>query len=104
MRLIDLLVKIANKEEVPKKIKYEGDIYTHTESGAYYCTKSFSELNDRIFAEYSSLNDEIEILDKIENNPEKIEEIEVCGIDPYDKLNEVIKAVNYLLEKSNKNE
>ena len=31
MKIIDLLNKIANGEEVPKKIKYKGSIYTYLE-------------------------------------------------------------------------
>ena len=34
IKIIDLLNKIANGEEVPKKIKYENDIYKHIDN---YC-------------------------------------------------------------------
>ena len=36
MKIIDLLVKIANGEEVPKKIKWEDTIYAYSESDKDY--------------------------------------------------------------------
>lgn len=74
MKVIDLLNKIANGEEVPKKIKYNNDIYMHIDNYCYYCDETNLILSDRIFAEYSRLNDEVEI---IEDKPfsEKVEKI-----------------------------
>ena len=62
MKIIDLLNKIANGEEVPKKIKYEKDTYIHIDNYCYYCEDTNLILSDRIFAEYSKLNDEVEII------------------------------------------
>ena len=64
MKVIDLLNKIANGEEVPKKIKYENDIYIHIDNYCYYCDETNLILSDRVFAEYSKLNDEIEIIEE----------------------------------------
>ena len=72
MKVIDLLNKIANGEEVPKKIKYEKDTYIHIDNYCYYCEDTNLILSDRIFAEYSKLNDEIEIIEE----PKKIEKLE----------------------------
>lgn len=137
MKVIDLLVKIANEEEVPQKIKYENDIYIHIDNYCYYCEDTNLILSDRIFAEYNRLNDYIEI---IEDKPKKIEKIQLENRDDskifqysmipnyekvdeviqicnenfgkhqeiiymlVDTLNEVINKLNYLLEKSDKDE
>ena len=110
IRVIDLLQRIANNEEVPNKIKYENDIFIHVDNYCYYCDESNLILSDRIFAEYSRLNDEIEI---IEEKPKKIEKLILeeddgdIGINGKylscqqtevlaNKINEII---DYLLEK-----
>ena len=64
MKVIDLLNKIANGEEVPKKIKYENDIYILTDNYCYYCDETNLILSDRLYAEQSRLNDEVEILEE----------------------------------------
>ena len=72
MKVIDLLNKIANGEEVPKKIKYEGDIYIHNDNYCYFCKETNEILSENIYAEFSRLNDEVEII-------EEPRDIEVCG-------------------------
>lgn len=72
MRVIDLLNKIANGEEVPKKIKYKNDIYILTDNYCYYCDETNLILSDRLYAEQSRLNDEVEILEEEKKIPEKI--------------------------------
>ena len=64
IKVIDLLNKIANGEEVPKKIKYENDIYILTDNYCYYCDETNLILSDRLYAEQSRLNDEVEILEE----------------------------------------
>jgi len=78
MKIIDLLNKIANGEEVPKKIKYENDIYVLTDNYCYYCDETNLILSDRIFAEYSRLNDEVEILEE-KKIPERLYNYISCG-------------------------
>ena len=127
MKIIDLLVKIANGEELPKKIMYNDRIYylEHEKVDLFtYNTKgSFEErqLSLIIDNEYLSLNDEVEILEK----PKKIEKLEsVRGSDLTDltdkdmvlrnnalielckilnnmnnKTNELIEEINNLKEK-----
>ena len=77
MKVIDLLAKIANGEEVPKKIKYNDDLYTHVDNYCYCCEETNEILSQNIYAEFSRLNDEIEI---IEEPKEELEEIELIGI------------------------
>ena len=62
MKIIDLLNKIANGEEVPKKIKYNDDLYTHVDNYCYFCEETNEILSQNIYAEFSRLNDEIEII------------------------------------------
>ena len=112
IKIIDLLNKIANGEEVPKKIKYEKDTYIHIDNYCYYCEDTNLILSDRIFAEYSKLNDEVEILEETK----KIEKIARCDsikmthfgelYKPTEneeilriKINELIDEINNLKEK-----
>ena len=74
IKVIDLLNMISKGEEVPKKIKYEKDTYIHIDNYCYYCEDTNLILSDRIFAEYSKLNDEVEILEETK----KIEKIARC--------------------------
>lgn len=119
MKIIDLLVKIANGEELPEKIMYNGRIY-YLEHGKVdlftYNTKgSFEErqLSLIIDNEYLSLNDEVAILEE----PKKIEKVSYqdnangsfwlehrkYNSEPIKilskKLNELIEEINKLKEK-----
>lgn len=106
MKVIDLLNKIANNEELPKKIKDGAFELTLDRDGKHYSGQTTTVLND-VFG-MNSLNDEIEI---IENKPKKIEKIPVTyqygysqeSINEYLRfsINEIIDKVN-LLEKSDK--
>lgn len=66
IRVIDLLNKIANGEEVPKKIKYNDDEYIHIGNYCYFCEETNEILSQNTYAEFSRLNDEVEILDEEE--------------------------------------
>lgn len=120
IRVIDLLNKIANNEEVPKKIKYEKNTYIHIDNYCYYCEDTNLILSDRIFAEYSKLNDEVEIikedkkikklpyysLEKIQKSKNKdewyenrLELLEKRINDYHNKINELIDEINKLKEK-----
>ena len=112
IKVIDLLNMISKGEEVPKKIKYEKDTYIHIDNYCYYCEDTNLILSDRIFAEYSKLNDEVEILEETK----KIEKIARCDsikmthygelYKPTEneeilriKINELIDEINNLKEK-----
>ena len=79
IKVIDLLVKIANREEVPKKIKWENIIYAYSEYDKDYLEYPFSneeykglfDMRDSILTQF--LNDEVEIIEE----PKKIEKITV---------------------------
>ena len=72
MKVIDLLNKIANGEEVPEKIKYKNAIFTIREDkDDYVCENGwFTDSYD-----YLELNDEVEIIEEPQEHkiPEKLE-------------------------------
>ena len=72
MKIIDLLNKIANGEEVPKKIKFDNKEYENEPCYMLYeATGDRSELQFKKF-----LNDEIEIIEEEEKKiPEKLENL-----------------------------
>lgn len=126
IKIIDLLNKIANGENLPKKIKYYNVIWKLKTEKDYFDNGDVDFLNEYFENQLTdSLNDEIEIL---EDNKEEIEELEITStsenefdkwyvnnkhianqgssdmafVDIVNKLNEVIRAVNKLKE-SDKN-
>jgi len=62
MKIIDLLNKIANGEEVPKKIKYDGTIYEYNERVDFYYWKE-SSLYREFATNGNCLDKEVEIID-----------------------------------------
>ena len=119
IKIIDLLNKIANDEEVPEKIKYKDNVYylgknivdLHTyQTEGSNTTRKLSLIIDN---EYLNLNDYVEIIEE----PKKIEKIKSNGDEFYsdyidtwisknktdayceflmNKINELIDAVNEL--------
>ena len=68
MKIIDLLNKIANGEEVPEKIKFDNKEYENEPCYMLYeATGDRSELQFKKF-----LNDEVEILEEEKKIPEKL--------------------------------
>lgn len=70
MKVIDLLNKIANGEEVPKKIKWENTIFVYSEYDKDYLEYPFSDeeyqglfcMKDSILTQF--LDDEVEIIEE----------------------------------------
>ena len=73
IKIIDLLNKIANNEEVPKKIKWQGQVYEYSCSNRFYYQNSWSMYRD-FYTEGNCLNDYVEIIEA----PKKIEKIARC--------------------------
>lgn len=108
IKIIDLLNKIANNEEVPKKIKWQGQIYEYSCSNRFYYQNSWSMYRD-FDTEGNCLNDEVEIIEE----PKKIEKLDYKYVNTYgnvsqhrkseepliDKINELIDEINNLKEK-----
>lgn len=63
MKVIDLLNKIANGEEVPLVLKYNNKIYEYTKEIDWYLRE---DLKSELFIDKSRLNDEVEIIDEKE--------------------------------------
>jgi hypothetical protein len=76
MKVINLLNKIANGEEVPKKIKYDGVEYTHIDNYCY-ADENSRLLSYEIYAEQHRLNDEIEIIEDTPKENKKIEKLDL---------------------------
>jgi len=108
MRIIDLLNKIANGEEAPEKIKYDGSIYKFDNlQDDYMPNDNYEGLLDELCT-FSALNDEVEIIEEdkkiekiiptslkdIDNLDEKIEIAHIDTISAIDKINEIIDYIN----------
>ena len=107
IKIIDLLNKIANNEEVPKKIKWLEQIYEYSDNDKFYYQNGYSMYRD-FYTEGNCLNEDVEIIEE----PKKIEKIEMCtgGIMGFDcvenittelknKINELIDEINNLKDK-----
>lgn len=104
IKIIDLLNKIANGEEVPKKIKINNVIYEYI--GYMYCTEkaNYQDIEDYLFGKwnFNILNEEAEILDE---EDKKIEQIYTLNNESDEftvlanKINELIDEINNLKEK-----
>ena len=79
MKIIDLLNKIANKEEVPKKIKW-GEFELEWEELGYHDYKFLGTGNHLLFQGFATsvLNDEVEI---IEEELKPLEDLNLTRID-----------------------
>lgn len=106
IKIIDLLNKIANGEEVPKKIKFMNSIWEYCKNGSTqdYINDYDKYLMELIPINKVGLNDEVEIIEE----PKKIEKCknyeDFLGIDDYiehlkNKIDELIDEINNLKEK-----
>ena len=107
MKVIDLLNKIANGEEVPKKVILDKKEFQYNKTYEQYLDKYEVNLLEHISDyNYSGLNDEVEIIEEdkeIEEIKDKLD-VSTCGIadgeektnELIDKINELVKAVNEL--------
>ena len=104
MKVIDLLNKIANGEEVPKKIKYHWKYeYKYDEDRNEYCY--MNNQNERFDDEWfiiAKLNDEVEIIEEVKDI-EKLDEwkfnkseSDIPHFELAQKINELIDIVKEL--------
>jgi hypothetical protein len=121
MRVIDLLVKIANEDEIPEKIKYENYIYWYDKDWKDYKNAQVEFRSYLINSKYHNtdfLNDEVEV---IEDKPEdkKIEKldyligyniqqfkdlreyVEITTNDLFGKTNKIVDKINEIIDKMN---
>ena len=77
MKIIDLLNKIANGEEVPKKIEYRNIKFIYDKDNRLYIVENYNEYNDLLMElsnhKGTDLNYEVEILEEEKKIPEKLE-------------------------------
>lgn len=103
MRVIDLLVKIANGEEVPEYIGYR-DISTHTYETMLVCKENIIYKLDQCVID---LNDEVGIIikDKTIEEVKEIEKIRTMDIKRgyinFSTGSEMIKRINELIDAVN---
>ena len=100
MKVIELLNKIANGEEVPKKFKYKGEIYiyrTYTFEDGDVMTGYGFEDGGWLNIWRDNLNDEVEIIEenkKIEKLDENNTNVLTNIIENRKKINEIIDFIN----------
>ena len=102
VKIIDILNRVAQEKNVPKKIKYYGVTYELQIERLDYVDDELNYLFDEVlkYGDYlfQHLNDEVEILD---NETNEIEEITYITSDEntmicIQKINELVKAINKL--------
>ena len=107
IKVIELLNKIANGEDLLKRIKIQDYVFELSKDYEHYYYNEDVEITHLINHNFSNLNEEVEIL---EDNTEEIEELKPVedGItyryewsEIPNKINELVKAVNKL-RKGNK--
>ena len=120
MKIIDLLNKIANGEEVPKKIKYRDWLYEfEKDCNDYFCIYDslLCRENDDV---RQFLNDEVEILEEPKGIPKRIQSngenlyseyigqwlINKENYTEYDELlmNKINEIIDYLESKGESND
>lgn len=102
MKIIDLLNKIANGEEVPKAIRFGKIIYEYEEGIDYINGEGLDKkfLIDKICISQEDLNDEIEILDEPKNNSGITLEEHVRVLNAYQELQEKYKKQKEVIDKA----
>lgn len=106
MKVIELLTKIANGEEVPEKIEFYGHIWYFNEYNQQYDKEGYGFKNLNIWDGYNFniLNEEVEIIED-----KKIEKIDVNYLQQIkkwkrakvlgNKINEIIDKINKMEDK-----
>lgn len=107
MKIIDLLNKIAKGEEVPKQIKYNGNLYFYCKPCQIYEISEANKLCGKdLYNTLDNLNDEIEIIEEekeIEELPSwctyydsSVEQTkqERCNLLYGKKINELVRELN----------
>ena len=96
IKIIDLLNKIANGEEVPEKIKYLTINYIYDSDNQIYYKENYQDIGNYgdLLMELSShkgivaLNDEIEIIEDTPKEDKKIEKLDL-------QYNDTIKGIKF---------
>jgi hypothetical protein len=100
MKVIDLLVKIANEDEIPEKIKYENYIYWYDKNWKDYKNAQVEFRSYLINSRYHNtdfLNDEVEIIEDTPKEDKKIEYFDDYKINAR-CFDELVKSINLYIE------
>ena len=98
MKVIDLLNKIANGEEVPKRIYYFNREFYLKENT--YFGDTFTLMH---YIQEEDLNDEVEIIEEEKKIPEKLDHLIGYDIQQFDDLKEYVEiTTNDLFGEVNK--
>lgn len=98
IRIIDLLNKIANNEETPNKIRFNGEYYIYNTSYDDYKSPSTWLLKNNNDNLNCFLNDEIEIIEE----EKEIEKLKYKSTNSHiEDTKEIIKKVNELIDVIN---
>jgi heat shock protein HspQ len=99
MKIIDLLNKIANGEEIPKKIRIQGEyIFELSKDFEHYYYNENLEITDLLNHNFSNLNDEVEIIEE----DKKIEKLYHCCMESDNSQISILVAnINMLSDKIN---
>ena len=111
MKVIDLINKINNNEEVPEKIKFDNTIFEFNEDKKEYihklddwCSETllFKAMNENTYFIKDLLKAEVEVIEE-KKEIEKLEILEsdrkvmaVFVINNREKINELVRTVNKL--------
>lgn len=112
MKIIELLNRIADNEDIPYRIYYDGNVYEYDGETQNYCRPINCTLDFLIGEDITALlNDKVEIIEE----PKKIKKIPLPSFDEfkkmsaeeryiitakeYDLLDELIDEINNLKEK-----
>lgn len=105
MKIIDLLNKIANVQEVPEEIVFKGELYSFCNGNYTYCDENNCDrwLFDDLYNTIDILNHEVELIEDETIDIESIEELETYsddGVEFYDKsdIHKIAKKTNEILQ------
>lgn len=99
MKVIDILNKIANGEEIPEKFRFAGQIFE--KQGSYIEDEDGDSIFESILTDFSNINEEVEIIE--DNKIEFLPVIEVDAMDiDYLAINQTRRKINEIIDYLNK--
>ena len=108
MKIIDLLNKIANGEEIPKRITYKGQTLDYEDGIDYKDYLNAYLFEHKCCITKEDLNEEVEIIEEEKKIPEKLTTLYLANSnqtiqdDILYKINEIIDYLEYLKSKGGK--
>lgn len=98
MKIIDLLVKINNDEEVPKKIGYNGEIFTF--DNKTYVSEDGEDLFSDVYNWFNDMNIKVAIIEDKEIEKFVFGELEDSAhFEIKTKINQLIDVINDMRDK-----